>query len=107
MKPQKHLLVALLFLTAALSAVADLPPLIPRDILFGNPERTSPKISPDGKRLAWIAPDKRNVQQVWVRTLGQDDEKVVTADRKRGIRVHAWAHDGKTLLYLQDTDGDE
>ena len=29
-----------------------LPPLIPRDILFGNPERTNPKLSPDGKYLA-------------------------------------------------------
>src|SRR5262245_18743622 len=38
---------------------ADLPPLIPRDVLFGNPERTSPRLSPDGTRLAWIAPDKK------------------------------------------------
>ena len=31
--------------------------LIPRKVLFGNPERISPHISPDGTRLAWIAPD--------------------------------------------------
>ena len=30
--------------------------LIPRSVLFGNPERTSPQISPDGSTLAWIAP---------------------------------------------------
>ena len=30
--------------------------LIPRSVLFGNPERTSPQISPDGGSLAWIAP---------------------------------------------------
>ena len=30
--------------------------LIPRNVLFGNPERVSPHISPDGTRLAWIAP---------------------------------------------------
>lgn len=86
---------------------AELPPLIPRDILFGNPERTSPKISPDAKRLAWIAPNEKNVLQVWVKTIGQNDDKVVTADRKRGIRQFYWAHDNQTLLYLQDTDGDE
>ena len=28
-------------------------PLIPRKVLFGNPDRTSPKISPDGQRIAW------------------------------------------------------
>ena len=42
-----------------------LPPLIPRELLFGNPERTSPSLSPDGKYLAYIAPDQKNILQVW------------------------------------------
>src|SRR5262249_590053 len=92
---------------AATQLFADLPPLIPRNVLFGNPERTAPQLSPDGKRLAWLAPDKKNVLQVWVKTLGKDDDKVVTADKKRGIRNYTWARDNKTLLYLQDNDGNE
>src|SRR2546425_8878029 len=87
--------------------LADLPPLIPREVLFGNPERAAPGMSPDAKRLAWLAPDKKNVLQVWVRTIGKNDEKMVTADKKRGIRQYFWASDSKTLLYLQDNDGDE
>ena len=67
----------------------------------------SPKLSPDGKKLAWIAPDEKNVLQVWVKTVGQEDGKKVTADRKRGIRQYLWAQDDRTLLYLQDADGDE
>src|SRR5438552_11415702 len=104
----KHLrfVVALLFL-AAPQLFADLPPLIARDVLFGNPERTAPQLSPDGKRLAWLAPDKKNVLQVWVKTIGAEDDKIVTADRKRGIRNYTWAGDNKTLLYLQDNDGNE
>ncbi len=98
---------ALLFIAIAMQALADLGPLIPRDVLFGNPERANPRISPDGKRLAWLAPDQKNVLQVWVRTIGQNDDKVVTADKKRGIRQYNWASDNKTLLYLQDNDGDE
>lgn len=86
---------------------AQLPPLISRDILFGNPERAQPRLSPDGQRLAWIAPDKKNVLQVWVKTVGKDDDKMVTADKKRGIRLYFWAEDNKTLLYQQDNDGDE
>jgi dipeptidyl aminopeptidase/acylaminoacyl peptidase len=86
---------------------ADAPPLIPREVLFGNPEKVSPQISPDGKRLAWIAPDPKNVLQVWVKTIGGADDKVVTADKKRGIRRFFWAEDNKTIIYLQDTDGDE
>ena len=99
---------ALLSLAGAPAFVAaQPPPLIPRDVLFGNPERVNPKLSPDGKRLAWLAPDKKNVLQVWVKTVGADDDKIVTADKKRGIRQYLWAEDNRTLLYLQDNDGDE
>jgi dipeptidyl aminopeptidase/acylaminoacyl peptidase len=100
-----------LFFTLCLApmsqAHAQLPPLIPRDILFGNPEKLAPQISPDGKRLAWLAPDKQNVLQVWVKTVEKNDDKVVTADKKRGIRTYRWAKNSTTLIYLQDADGDE
>ena len=100
------LLLASSFAVAA-PASAEPPPLISRDVLFGNPERANPQLSPDGKKLAWIAPDKKNVLQVWVRTVGKNDDKIVTADKKRGIRQYFWAEDAHTLLYMQDTDGDE
>lgn len=82
-------------------------PLIPREVLFGNPERSGPQLSPDGRHLAYLAPDERGVLQVWLRTFGQDDDRCVTADRKRGIRNYLWAYDGRQLIYLQDADGDE
>jgi dipeptidyl aminopeptidase/acylaminoacyl peptidase len=82
-------------------------PLIPREVLFGNPERMSPLIAPDGSRLSWIAPDSRNVLQVWVKTLGKDDDRIVTADPRRGIRQHFWARNSRMLIYAQDSDGDE
>ena len=94
-------------LLLSVSLLAQQPPLIPRDVLFGNPERAAPQLSPDGKRLAWLAADKKNVLQVWVKTIGGSDDKMVTADKKRGIRIYLWAKDNKTLLYLQDSDGDE
>ena len=95
------------YLMAAGPVLAELPQLIPRDVLFGNPERTSPALSPDGKRLAWLAPDTNNVLQVWVKTVGSDDDKIITADKKRGIRQYLWAENNRTLIYLQDSDGDE
>ncbi|MEO8587447.1 MAG: S9 family peptidase, partial [Acidobacteriota bacterium] len=98
---------ALALLAQAGPLPAQTPPLISRDILFGNPERSNPRLSPDGQRLAWIAPDKKNVLQVWVKTVGKDDDKMVTADKKRGIRQYFWAQDNNTLLYQQDNDGDE
>jgi len=35
-----------------------LPPLIPRKVLFGNPSRTGLTVSPDGEYLAWLQPDE-------------------------------------------------
>src|SRR5262245_44010139 len=91
----------------AAPALAELPPLIPRDVLFGNPEKANPQLSPDGKYLAYLAPDKKNVLQVWVRTVGKNDDRAVTQDEKRGIRQYFWAYDNKHLLYMQDADGNE
>lgn len=85
----------------------ELPPLIDREILFGNPEKTSPRLSPDGKYLAYIAPDENNVLQVQLRTVGEADDRQITADKKRGIRIFLWTYSGEELIYLQDTDGDE
>ncbi len=67
--------------------------LIPREVLFGNPERVSPGISPDGTRLAWIAPHD-GVLNVWVAPIGDsgigwDEATVVTDDTDRGVRVFA------------------
>ncbi len=104
------LIVAVLALTSAIPASpasAQLPPLIPREVLLGNPERAHPRIAPDGKRLAWLAPDQHGILQVWVQTIGSHDERAVTADKSRGIHSYLWAFDSKTILYMQDAAGDE
>jgi dipeptidyl aminopeptidase/acylaminoacyl peptidase len=86
--------------------------LIPRSVLFGNPERTSPNISPDGASLAWIAP-RAGVLNLWVAPIGGESgvdwaaARPVTEDTDRGIRSFAWARDGRHLLYVQDVGGDE
>lgn len=88
-------------------AETQLPTLIPREILFGNPERISPKLSPDGQYIAYIAPDEKNVLQVWLRTLEKDEAKKLTNDKKRGISWFFWTYQPEKLIYLQDVDGDE
>ncbi|HZA44867.1 MAG TPA: S9 family peptidase [Rubrobacter sp.] len=85
-------------------------PLIPREVLFGNPQRVSPRLSPDGERLAYLAP-REGVLNVWVGPVGSrvggSDFEPVTEDRKRGIRTYFWAEDGRHIVYLQDEGGDE
>jgi len=81
--------------------------LIPRKVIFGNPDRTRPRISPDGSRIAWLAP-KDGVLNVWVAPAGEPGEsRPVTDDRKRGVRIYFWAYTGKHIVYLQDKAGNE
>ena len=90
--------------------------LIPREILFGNPENISPLLSPDGKYLAYLAPSPEGVMNVFIRDLskqttnGEDAKKhdrMITNEPKRAIRSVAWAYDSQTILYMNDNDGDE
>jgi len=78
---------------------------IPRELLFGNPEKASPKVSPNGKHWAYLAPDE-GVLNVWVGPEGSA-AKPLTKDRGRGIRNYLWAEDQRSILYIQDKDGDE
>ena len=87
-------------------AASDLPRLIPRRVLFGNPHRADPQVSPDGTRLAFLAP-LDGVLNVWTGPLAGDAFVPITHDTDRGIRVYFWAHDGEHLMYLQDVGGDE
>lgn len=97
----------LMAVTPVVSLSADTVPLIPREVLFGNPVKASPRLSPCGTRLAYLAPSDKGVLNVWVRTIGREDDAQVTNDTHRGIRIHFWAEDGQRLFYLQDIGGDE
>ena len=80
--------------------------LIPREVLFGNPEKSSPSLSRDGKRLAYLAP-LDGVLNVWVTDVGSDNAKAVTKSTDRPVRSYTWTHDGRFLLYLNDKNGNE
>ena len=82
------------------------PELIPREVLFGNPVKDTPQISPDGKMLAYLAP-VNDALNVWVKTIGTDDDWIVTKDDNRGILYYFWAADSKHIMYLQDVGGNE
>jgi len=106
----------LLFLLAALGPAngfsiqtsgQKLPELIPRQVLFGNPVRMSPLISPDGTLLSYLAPSEEGTMNIWVRTLGEENDSQVTQDKRRGIRNYCWAQNSRNIIYLQDSDGDE
>lgn len=99
----------LLSLLLPLAIIADQSvELIPRKLLFGNPEKTAPQISPDGTKMAYLAPDSENNLNVWVRDLVKSapDQKI-TSDEKRGVRNYFWLLDSRHIGYMQDDNGDE
>jgi dipeptidyl aminopeptidase/acylaminoacyl peptidase len=91
----------------AQTAAEPRPALISREKLFGNPDRVRATLSPDGTRIAFLAP-KDGVLNIFVAPARKPEEaKPVTAAAKRGIMRYQWAYTGKHILYLQDRDGDE
>ncbi|MGH7404325.1 MAG: S9 family peptidase [Candidatus Methylomirabilales bacterium] len=82
-------------------------PLIPRQILFGNPDKASVQLSPDGTKIGYLAP-VAGVLNVWV-GLADDPAaaRPVTRDTDRGIRFYDWAYTNNHILFIQDKGGDE
>lgn len=92
----------------AVSAQTGPPPLIDRELFFGDPEISGAQISPDGRFIAFIKPFK-GTRNIWVKTTEApfDSAKPITADTTRPIRVYFWSRDGKYILFAQDKLGDE
>ncbi len=81
--------------------------MIPRQVLFGNPEKSMARISPDGEYLSYLAPVD-GVLNVWIAAVEDPDSaRPITNDEERGIRHYDWTYDGQHILYYQDARGDE
>src|SRR5438093_906474 len=102
----KHLIFAAIWL-CTFTIYAKLPALIPREVLFGNPERANPQISPDGSQLSWLAPDKNGVLNVWVSAIDRANLHPATNETDYPIHYYRWAADGNHILYLHDNNGNE
>ena len=87
---------------------AQLPPIIDREIFFGDPEISGAQLSPDGKYITFIKPFK-NVRNIWIkeRAAAFDKARPLTADTTRPIPGYFWSQDSKYVLYVQDKGGDE
>ena len=104
------LAIAIAFTTpvAASAQSGKLPPLLDRELFFGNPEISGAQISPDGRYVSFLKPYK-DTRNVWVKRTGDPftAAKLITNDTKRPVTQYFWSRDGKYILYAQDQLGDE
>lgn len=92
----------------AADTLEGLPPLIDREIFFGDPEIASGQVSPDGRFISFRKP-LDGVMNVWVKGIDEafEDARPVTDDRDRPVRGYFWSRDGRWILWIQDRGGDE
>lgn len=92
---------------APLPYLDELPPLLDRDLFFGDPEISASQISPNGRYLTFIKPYD-GVRNVWIKGLHEpfDSARPLTAD-DRPVPGYFWTEDGKYVLYVQDKGGNE
>src|ERR1700733_6171243 len=85
-----------------------LPPLIDRELLFGNPEISGAQLSPDGRYLAFLKPwtETRNI---WVKKTDEpfSSARLMTTETARPVPGFLWTRDSKFIAYVKDHDGDE
>src|SRR3954452_17198714 len=104
-----HVCLAILLLVPiAMISAQGLPPLIDRELLFGNPEIAGAQISPDGKYIAFVKPWNGTLN-VWVKKTAEpfSAARLLTTEAKRPIAAFVWTRDGKYVTYVKDNDGDE
>ena len=82
-------------------------PLIPREVLFGNPQRAQARLSHDGKWISYQAPVD-GVLNIWVAPVDDlSKAEAVTKEKGRPIPSYHWAYDNKHILYVNDKNGNE
>ncbi len=112
MKSFLYSVVCLLLLIPAAGAqdksAAGLPPLIDRELIFGNPEIAAAELSPNGQYLAFLKPWK-DTRNVYVKAVGEpfSAARLLTTESKRPVAGYLWSRDSKFVVYAKDKDGDE
>ena len=118
MPQSRALVIALALVPAACATVGTAPTagtdpaaatnLIPRNAIFGNPERAGGQLSPDGKYVSFLAP-LEGVLNVWVVERGKPltEARALTKEKVRPIRGYSWAANAQDIVFANDKGGDE
>lgn len=101
------MLVNIGILSGCIYEKSDVVELISRQILFGNPDKSSVTLSHDGTKISYLAP-LDGVMNVWVGPIDNPSAALpITNDTIQGISYYGWAYTNEHILYRQDQEGDE
>ena len=85
----------------------DTTPLLDRELFFGNPQISGGQLSPDGKFISFMKP-YQGIMNVWVKEFAEPFDKArPLTDSKRPLYGYTWTEDGKYILFVKDSAGDE
>src|SRR5580658_710636 len=108
MKIRIFSVLALAALVSSLVVQAEQPPIIDRQLFFGEIQIAAAQISPDGQYLSFLKPYK-GTRNIWVKKASEpfSAARPMSAEASRPIRSYFWSRDSKYILYSQDAGGDE
>ena len=84
------------------------PPIIDRELIFGDPEISGAQLSPDGKYIAFMRPWKDTLN-IWVKKTDQafSSARLMTTETARPVGGFLWTRDSRFVVYVKDNAGDE
>lgn len=100
-------LISISIFMSNISATFGANPIMPRKVLFSNPDKAMVTLSPDGQYIGYLAP-KDGVLNLWIGPSNDPSKaRPITDDKDRGITTYYWAFNNEHVLYMQDNKGDE
>ncbi len=90
----------------AVAAAAQAPELLPRAALLATTGGATPRLSPDGRMLAYVTP-QANAASLFIRKINDREPKMIATDRRGHLELIGWQHDSQAVLFRQDREGDD
>jgi dipeptidyl aminopeptidase/acylaminoacyl peptidase len=103
----RNLLFTAIMMTIITSVSGQQPPLLDRNLFFGNPQISGGQLSPDGQWISFMK-EYNGIMNLWVKKFDEPFEKArPLTNSSRPFYGYFWTRDSKFLLYVKDKDGDE
>jgi dipeptidyl aminopeptidase/acylaminoacyl peptidase len=87
---------------------AEQPPIIDRNLFFGDTDIRGELISPNGQFISFLKP-YNGTRNIWIKKTSEPFSvaRPVSAEARRPVSQYIWSWDSKFILYVQDFEGDE